>query len=528
MIARRALAAVFAFAVSAPSAADAFCGFYVSGADAKLTNDATLVVLMRGGQKTVLSMQNTYKGPPENFALVIPVPTVLQKDDVKTLPRALFDKVDQLGSPRLVEYWEQDPCAPGVDSFGAGGLGLSGIGEGGGGKGGGIGLGSVKVEARFEVGEYEIVILSAKDSTGLDAWLRENKYKIPDGAEPHLRPYVQAGSKFFVAKVNVAKVKIENGQALLSPLRFHYDSERVTLPIKLGLINSQGTQDLVVNILSNGTRYEAANYPNATIPTNLDVADATRTQFGAFYNALFDRTIAEHPRAVVTEYAWDSGSCDPCPGPTLDSGDLESLGRDVVGDAGAAKGGGLGLGGFGGMVLTRLHVRYGKESLGEDLVFRAVAPIEGGREPWGGPQKSGAHPAAANAFQARYAIRHKWQGKITCDNPRHGVWGGPPRGDGGAWAPAPKPTAATRIAAQPRGGVQLASLLNADFVEPPAPSAAAPSPSLVPPPSASAPSAPPRDSLGCFGCTTSARSSTWWALVALAAPAIAVARRRRR
>jgi hypothetical protein len=69
----------------APRAADAFCGFYVSGADAKLFNNATMVVLMREGTKTVLSMQNNYQGPPEDFAMVVPVPVVLQKENVKTL-----------------------------------------------------------------------------------------------------------------------------------------------------------------------------------------------------------------------------------------------------------------------------------------------------------------------------------------------------------------------------------------------------------------------------------------------------------
>ena len=49
--------------------ASAFCGFYVGGGDAKLFNDATQVVLLRDGNRTVLSMQNTYKGPPEKFAL---------------------------------------------------------------------------------------------------------------------------------------------------------------------------------------------------------------------------------------------------------------------------------------------------------------------------------------------------------------------------------------------------------------------------------------------------------------------------
>ena len=89
--------------------ASAFCGFYVSGADTKLFNNATQVVLMREGTRTALSMANNYaRGRPRTLALVVPVPVILQKENVKTLPRELFAKVDQLDAPRLVEYWEQD------------------------------------------------------------------------------------------------------------------------------------------------------------------------------------------------------------------------------------------------------------------------------------------------------------------------------------------------------------------------------------------------------------------------------------
>src|SRR5580658_312683 len=91
-----ALALVLAtLTLVAPRVAHACCGFYVSGADAKLFNNATQGVLMRDGQRTVLSMQNNYEGPPEGFALVVPVPQVLQKENVKTLPREIFDHVDQ-------------------------------------------------------------------------------------------------------------------------------------------------------------------------------------------------------------------------------------------------------------------------------------------------------------------------------------------------------------------------------------------------------------------------------------------------
>ena len=75
-------AAAFGLALCAtlgPSApASAFCGFYVSGSSEQLTNKATRVALMRDGTRTVLSMQNDYKGPPEGFAMVVPVPVVLQ------------------------------------------------------------------------------------------------------------------------------------------------------------------------------------------------------------------------------------------------------------------------------------------------------------------------------------------------------------------------------------------------------------------------------------------------------------------
>ena len=56
-------------------------------------------------------MQNNYQGPPQDFAMVVPVPVVLHQEDVKPLPHDVFDRVDALSAPRLVEYWEQDPCA---------------------------------------------------------------------------------------------------------------------------------------------------------------------------------------------------------------------------------------------------------------------------------------------------------------------------------------------------------------------------------------------------------------------------------
>lgn len=459
--------------------ADAFCGFYVAGADDKLVNNATMVVLMRDGTRTILSMQNNYQGPPGDFAMVVPVPVVLQKENVKTLPTNVFDKIDKLASPRLVEYWEQDPCAPlpsEPDMVARMPMSapMAQRMESAGGHHG------VTVEAQFTVGEYEIVILSARDSAGLDTWLRQEKYKIPAGSEPLLRPYVQGGSKFFVAKVDSKKVKFENGQAMLSPLRFHYDSETFALPVRLGLVNSAGMQDLIVHILARGQRFETANYPNVAIPTNLDVKDEVRKNFPAFYAALFDRTLQRQPKAVVTEYSWDAGSCDPCPGPTLDGNDLMTFGLDALNTNQVAGGppsapmpgppGGMPRpmgrmpwgGGGGGFVVTRLHLRYGTDGLGEDLVFRQAPPIVGGREflTDGKKLETGAVQSGMNNFQARYAIRHAWTGAVKCKDPRRGIWGGPPAGVANNGT-----EAAQKLAFVKRGGLNLTAMVARDESE---------------------------------------------------------------
>jgi MYXO-CTERM domain-containing protein len=456
--------ATSAAVLATPSAAHAFCGFYVAGSDAKMFNDATQVVLMRQGTRTVLSMQNHYEGPLEAFAMVIPVPTVLKEGDVKTLSNEVFAKVETMSAPRLVEYWEQDPCyvQPPYRNMSTGAMpaDMATVQESG---GAGPNLG-VKIEAKFSVGEYNILILSAKDSTGLETWLQQEKYTIPAGAAALLKPYVASGMKFFVAKVDPTKVKFDGNKAMLSPLRFFYDSEEFALPIRLGLANSQGTQDLIVNILAPNKRYQVANYNNVTIPTNIDVKPSVRDRFGEFYAALFDATVAKNPGSVVTEYAWQAMGCDPCPGPMLDGNDLATLGGDVIGGAGQTDDS-FGAP-MGNMVLTRLHARYGKD-IKDDLVFKEAGAIVGGREFLrdGKKLEEGSRPDSNNNFQGRYAIRHPWEGAITCKAPIRGRWGGPwasiqsQIADGGA------PKAATNLAFAPRGAMALPTVVNQDVPE---------------------------------------------------------------
>jgi hypothetical protein len=132
----------------------------------------------------------------------------------------------------------------------------------------------------------------------------------------------------------------------------------------------------------------------------------------------------------------------------------------------------------GGYVLTRLHARYGKSDMKDDLRFREAKPITGGREVWAKDGlEYGALPASQNNFQARYAIRYWWTGAIKCKNPRRGVWGGPPDGRSN------QVIAASRTAFAPRGKLQLASVIKRDLWEIGYKKAQpAPSPKVTPPP----------------------------------------------
>ena len=465
-----AATAALAALTSQPTEAQAFCGFYVAppGEQQSLTNDASMVALMRDGTRTVISMSNNYKGPAKDFALVIPVPVVLQKANVNTLSKDVFTHLDMLSAPRLVEYWEQDPCPqpypsppPTMDMAGAAPTAMVMESEAKSDKEYGV-----KVEAKFTVGEYDVVVLGATESDGLESWLHDNGYKIPEGAAEALAPYIKEQQKFFVAKVDIKKVQMDaQGVAVLSPLRFSYESTDFRLPVRLGLLNAPPVsgiaaiaspattpkQDLLVFVIAKGKRYQVSNYPNVMVPTNLDVTESTREHFPAFYAAMFDAAVQKwNGGSIVTEYAWETQSCDPCPAPPLQPEDVATLGGDVLFQSAENHG----------MVLTRLHARYDAKTLGADLVFSAADPISGGNESYdanGGVQK-GAMAAESNSFQARYVIRHAWTGPIACENPRRGVWGGPPGGGSGL-------TPATNLAAAPRGDLKLKDYLMDDSLD---------------------------------------------------------------
>ena len=383
--------------------AHAFCGFYVAKADTKIFNHASKVVLARKGDKTVLTMVNDFEGDAKDFAVVIPVPTFLEKGQIHVGNQATVEHLDAYSAPRLVEYWDEDPCRPMVEYAMSASRPAAPAGGAMDKAERAKALG-VKIEAEYTVGEYDIVILSGEQSAGLETWLTESGYKIPAGAGDVLEGYIKQKMHFFVAKVNL-EAKAKAGFNFLRPIQVAFQSPKFMLPIRLGMVNADGPQELFVFALTETGRIETTNYRTTKLPSGMDVPLYVKDTFADFYKAMFDHQVKEKKMTTVfEEYAWDMGWCDPCAAEPLTSAELKGLGVFWLDGADSgprvSPGGRRSVppsssGGAQNVFVTRLHLRYDKAHFPEDLVFQETGD--------------------RTNFQGRYVLRHPWTGEAKCD-----------------------------------------------------------------------------------------------------------------
>jgi hypothetical protein len=376
--------------------AHSFCGFYVAKADTKIFNKASQVVLARHDDKTVITMVNDFKGDPKEFAVVVPVPTLIERGQINVGEKQVIDHLDAYTSPRLVEYFDGSPCrlammeravgldaaAPGVKSGRARADALG-----------------VTIQAQYTVGEYDIVILSTQQGAGLETWLKENGYRIPKGASEVLGSYIKQKTHFFVAKVNL-KEQSKLGFNYLRPIQVAFESPKFMLPLRLGTLNADGAQELFIYALTKKGRVEPTNYRSVKLPTGMDLPLYIKSRFKDFYRDMFDQQVKKaEMRAVFTEYAWDMNWCDPCAADPLSAEELRSLGVFWLDDAAnfapvpMPRRRPMPTTGARDVFVTRMHVRYDAEHFPEDLVLQETSD--------------------RSNFQARYVLRHPWKGDVT-------------------------------------------------------------------------------------------------------------------
>ena len=139
---------------------------------------------------------------------------------------------------------------------------------------------------------------------------------MPAGAEKVLGVYLKQGLKFFVAKVNL-KEQARLGFTSLRPLQIAYESPRFMLPIRLGMVNADGPQELFVYTLTPNGRVEPVNYRMVKTPADNEVPLFVKADFATFRARFSEQVAKEGMRTIFLEYAWNASWCDPCARPPL-------------------------------------------------------------------------------------------------------------------------------------------------------------------------------------------------------------------
>lgn len=406
---------VFFALILTPNLLQAYCGCFLrplpplppqqaseeaGRVNARLLNEASKVVIARTGEETVVTMANDYQGELKQFAMVFPIPAIPKY--VRVAKSANLEDVDRLSSPTLIQHFDTDPCwvpepasaAPfggGDNFFGGGSADLRRFTP--------AKTHGVSVEASYQIGEYDIQVLTGKQSSGLVAWLNENGYEVPKEARPIFESYIKQRMKFFVAKVNLEEAS-KLGYTYLRPIQVAYKSKKFALPIRLGTINAKGDQDMLVYFLSKSGRVECTNYKTVLSPVDKPLPLFVKDDFSGFYQDMFAHQ-AQRSATVVQEFAGMLRF-----GTSLEKHQLIDLGCPWTEYLPSRQGASTEA------FLTRLHVRYNARTFPEDLQFQ----FTGDRKPFRGDftMQTPFRPAQDCAALKTYLpeIKKRWEDEV--------------------------------------------------------------------------------------------------------------------
>ena len=398
--------AIAALLALVPSAASAFGGGFVS-TDTAPTVTGSRIIVAHDGERTVLTLAPRVSGGSGDFALIIPTPTVPSADDVRLVAPDTVAAIDAFTAPRLLSYSCDDLHPYGQDTgrynyygYGYGyyyvqttdrvyggpfrahsGRGLFSC-EGGPGTRwygpygeyvagprdtgaadtadtdapDGAGGGTIVTTAfrdDWTEATYDTAVFSADTRDALDAWMTERGLAPTPQQSAVLDEYVAAGRGFVAAAV------AGSSAGSLPPLQIAFDGPLDSVPLRLGLAQSPGEQDVVLISIdaSDAGRAEVVDWPKTSIPDACMVDQTEQGAFTARYESDLATAIAASASHAtdtdtdagsawagwVVEFAGSPLVCDPCPDGPLTTPQLAELGASAP----AAQ-----------LWVTRLRLRY--------------------------------------------------------------------------------------------------------------------------------------------------------------------------
>jgi len=283
------LVAFSGLAVTDVSDANACGACFVPPAESTVVTDHRMVLAV-SPQQTVLWDQIRYQGDPREFAWVLPVG---RGASIEVGHDQFIAALDLTTQPVV-----NAPVRP--RSFG---------------DGDGNGCGCAAQEASLSssrsaeaapppvtvidskvVGPYQSVTLRSENPRALNEWLETNGYNIPDAMDPVIAAYVAEKLDFIAIKLRPGV-----GVAAMQPVRVVVPGADAQLPLRMVAGGIGANVGLTLFVISEG-RYEAQNYPNATVDANKVFWDFS-TNRSNYQDLVQEGMKAQDGRTWVTEYA---------------------------------------------------------------------------------------------------------------------------------------------------------------------------------------------------------------------------------
>lgn len=253
-------------------------------------------------------VQIQYRGDPESFAWVVPVPGVPAVEDSSM---EVFEALDaQTAQQVLYPANEQCPVPSSSDTgCGCASRSLSTSGAGGGiaADGVGGGQGSVTVFAHDFTENYEFHVIGGQDTAELVTWLQDEDYNVSDNMTPTMDAYNSEDMRFLALKLQSDKDARD-----IVPVAMTYEATAPMIPLQLTAVAAQPYMGILVWVLAEQAMKPAGgDWSVVDLDEDQLLFDGTRT---TNYFAWVARQSAE---AEGRLFVWESAGPNPVQGQTV-------------------------------------------------------------------------------------------------------------------------------------------------------------------------------------------------------------------
>ena len=329
-------------AYAAPQQARA-CGGFFCGQQPVDQSAERIVFASDGNGNTTMVVQIAYAGAAPDFAWVLPLAQVPERDSLDVFPQRALVALDVNTGPTF-QFPDDPDCWDGLYLDDASPSAAGGR------------DGGVTVHIREVVGPYDVAVVESTDPAELVRWLRTNGFRVTSPMEPYIRTYTAEGMKFLALRLQPGADTND-----IEPFKLTLPGTSPSIPLRLTALAAEPEMGILVMVLGD-QRFGPANWPDITI----DDAEIVWRPYGwptqTNWASLVARKVDDAGgRGWVTEFAGELAPIrDLVESSPVSDEEQERAQRallDLMGDH---------------AYVTRLYTRLSAEEMTLDPVFRRV------------------------------------------------------------------------------------------------------------------------------------------------------------